>query len=97
MLGIPETGRLDAGLDLNELISTTIMDRYTEDEREMPIKLSILDSFTLPQAAYVTENQAAATMIKKLSRDSSFIRFDERSQKYYAQHFGWLFTRAARK
>ena len=80
--GYLETGRLDAGLDLNELISTTIMDRYTEDEREMLIKLSILDSFTLPQAVYVTENQAAATMIKKLSRDSSFIRFDERSQKY---------------
>ena len=77
-----ETGRLEAGLDLNELINTTIMGRYTEDEKRLLMALATLDSFTLPQAVYVTENRAAPGMIHKLSNDSSFIRFDERSQKY---------------
>ena len=77
-----ETGRLEAGVDLNELINTTILGRYTENEKRLLMFLSTLDSFTLPQAVYVTEDQAAPRMIHKLSRDSSFIRFDERSQKY---------------
>ncbi|MEG3071817.1 MAG: hypothetical protein RQM92_14145 [Candidatus Syntrophopropionicum ammoniitolerans] len=77
-----ETGRLEAGVDLSELINTTIMGRYTENERRLLMALSTLDSFTLRQAVYVTENRAAAGMVQKLSRDSSFIRFDERSQRY---------------
>lgn len=77
-----ETGRLEAGVDLNELINTTIMGRYTENEKRLLIALSTLDSFTLRQAVYVTGNRAAPGIIQKLSRDSSFIRFDERSQKY---------------
>ncbi len=77
-----ETGRLEAGVDLNELINTTIMGRYTKNEKRLLMALATLDSFTLPQAVFVTENGAAPGMIHKLSRDSSFIRFDERSQKY---------------
>jgi LuxR family maltose regulon positive regulatory protein len=77
-----ETGRLEAGLDLNELIHTTIMGRYSEKEKRLLLALSTLDNFTLPQAVYVTENKATPGMIQKLSHDSSFIRFDERSQKY---------------
>jgi LuxR family maltose regulon positive regulatory protein len=77
-----ETGRLEAGLDLHELIHTTIIERYTEKEKRLLMALSTLDRFTLPQAVYVTENRAAPGMIQKLSRDSSFIRFDGRSQKY---------------
>lgn len=77
-----ETGRLEAGVDLHELINTTIMGRYSENEKRLLIALSTLDSFTLQQAVYVTENSAAPGMVQKLSRDSSFIRFNERSQKY---------------
>ncbi|MFX4262444.1 LuxR C-terminal-related transcriptional regulator [Pelotomaculum propionicicum] len=77
-----ETGRLEAGVDLHELINTTVMGRYTENEKRLLMALSTLDSFTLPQVEYITENRAAPGMVQKLSRDSSFIRFDERSQRY---------------
>ncbi len=77
-----ETGRLEVGLDLDELINKTIVERYTEKEKRLLTALTALDSFTLPQAVYVTENRSAPVMIQKLSSDNSFIRFDERSQKY---------------
>ena len=77
-----ETGRLEAGVDLHELLNTTILGRYTEKEKRLLMSLSILDSFTLPQAVYITEDRLAPGIIHKLSRDSSFIPFDERSQRY---------------
>ena len=80
--GYLKTGRLEAGLDLRELISKTIMAHYSGGERSLLMSLAALDSFTLPQAEYVTGNKAAAEIIQKLSRDSSFIRLDAQSGKY---------------
>ncbi len=77
-----KTGRLEAGLGLHELIDITVMSQFTGKEKSLLMSLAILDSFTLPQAEYITDNKAAADMIQKLNRDSSFIRFDERSEKY---------------
>lgn len=77
-----ETGRLETGMDLNELMKTTIIGRYSVNEKRLLMALSILDSFTMPQAVFVTGNRAAPEMIQKLSSDNSFFRFEERSQKY---------------
>lgn len=78
-----DSGRLETGIDLYELINTTILGRYTEKEKRLLMSLSILDSFSISQAVYITKNRLAPGIIHKLSSDSSFIRFDERSQKYY--------------
>lgn len=78
-----DIGRLELGIDLQELINTTVLGRYTEVEIKLLISLSILDSFTLAQAAYITNNRQAPSIIRKLSSDNSFIRFDDKSQKYY--------------
>lgn len=77
-----ETGRLEAGVDLSELIQTTIVERYTKSEKKLLMTLSVLDSFTPSQAVYVTDNRDSPEIIHKLSRDNSFIRYDEPSQKY---------------
>lgn len=77
-----ESGRLEAGADLDELIQSAIVERYTEKEKGLLLALSVLDSFTLPQAIYVAENSGAAEIIQTLCRDNAFIHFDESSQKY---------------
>ena len=77
-----ERGILEAGVDMQELIQATILQRYSEEEKSLLMALSIVDSFTLPQAVYITENKAAGAILQKLSSDNSFFHFDERSQKY---------------
>lgn len=77
-----EIGRLEPGRDVESLIETAVMSRYTDEEVRTLISLSILDNFTLPQAGYVTDDAAAAGIIQRLSRSNSFIRCDERTNIY---------------
>jgi LuxR family transcriptional regulator, maltose regulon positive regulatory protein len=77
-----EQGVLKTGADMNELIETTILKRYSIREKELLMKLSILSSFTPEQVTFITEDEKAAVRIQELSRDNSFLRFDQRSEKY---------------
>ncbi len=77
-----EQGVLKTGVDMYELIETTILSRYSAQEKELLMKLSILSSFTLEQITFITEDESAAVIIQKISRDNSFLRFDQRSEKY---------------
>lgn len=95
--GYLETGRFQVDVDLQELIDSTIVRRYSDAEKKLLMSLAVFDSFTLPQAVYVTENPAVSGIIQKLSRDNSFVYFDERSQKYsmhkiFSSHLRRLFA-----
>jgi LuxR family maltose regulon positive regulatory protein len=76
------TGRLEPGRDIESLIQTAVMSRYTDQETRLLESLCILDSFTLPQALYVTEDATAPGIIQRLSAGNSFIRYDERADNY---------------
>ncbi len=73
-------GRLEPGRDIENLIERAIMPRYSEEERRILMSLCVLDSFTLPQAAYVMEEATAAGFLQRLSDNNSFIRYDERTE-----------------
>lgn len=77
------TGRLEPGRDIESLIQTAIMSRYTDKETRLLETLCILESFTLPQALYVTEDAAAPGIIQRLSAGNSFIRYDERADNFH--------------
>jgi len=78
-----ETGRMEPGHNIESLIETAVMSRYTDKEARYLKYLSVLESFTLPQVSYVTEDPAAAGIIQRLSAGNSFIRYDERSDVYH--------------
>lgn len=78
-----ETGRLETGQNMESLIETAVVSRYTDKEVQLLQYLCILESFTLPQVSYVTEDPAATGIIQRLSANSSFIRYDERSDVYH--------------
>ena len=76
------TGRLESGRDIESLIESAIMSRYTEEESQILKSICILDSFTLQQAVYVTGNAAAAGIIERMSAGNSFLRYDEQLDVY---------------
>ncbi len=76
------TGRLELGQNTENLIELAVMSRYTDEEAHILKSLCIPDSFTLLQAAYLTENPAAPHIIHRLSEGNSFIRYDEQSDNY---------------
>lgn len=78
-----ETGRLEPGQNIESLIETAVMSRYTDKESRLLKYLCILESFTLPLVSYVTEDHTAAGIIQRLSANNSFIRYDERSDFYH--------------
>jgi LuxR family maltose regulon positive regulatory protein len=81
-----ETGKLEPGRNIESLIETAVMSRYTPEETRLLIFLCILDSFTPQQAVYVADDAAAARTIRRLSADNSLIRYDERTETYKLHH-----------
>ena len=77
-----EIGRVETGRSIERLIETGVMKRYSEKEVLVLKALCVLDSFSPEQAAYVTGSLATERIMKKLSYENSFIRFDEQEGVY---------------
>ena len=75
-------GRLEPGYNIETLLETAVMSRYTDTEARLLKFLSILENFTLPQAVHVTGEPAAAKILQGISAGNSLIRFDEHSDTY---------------
>ncbi len=77
-----ETGRISTGQSLERLIETSVMKKYTPTEERILKALCILDSFTPQQAVYVTNEQDAEDILRKISYFNSFIRYDKQEDVY---------------
>jgi LuxR family maltose regulon positive regulatory protein len=81
-----EIGALEPGRNIESLIETAIMSRYTPEEVRLLLSLCILDSFTPGQAVFLTGSPAAAAIMQRLSDHNSLIRYDERTGIYQMHH-----------
>lgn len=77
-----EINRVETGRNLEKLIETAVMCRYSDVEVMILKSLCVLDSISPQQAVYVTGNAEAEWIVKKLSYENSFIRFDEQGCVY---------------
>jgi LuxR family maltose regulon positive regulatory protein len=77
-----EIGKLEPGSNINDLIETAIMSRYTPEEVRLLLSLCIFDSFTPQQAVFLTGDKMAAKTIQRLSYGNSLIRRDEQTETY---------------
>ena len=68
-----------------ELIKTTVYDRFDETTKEIILKLSLVENFTLDQAIYITENKNCSLVIKNLISSNCFIKYN-REAKIYTLH-----------
>lgn len=77
-----ESGKISAGQSLERLIETSVMKRFSPTEERVLKALCILDSFTPQQAVYVTNEQDAEGILRKISYFNSFIRYDKQEDVY---------------
>lgn len=65
-----------------KLIKKTVYDKFDETTKEILLKLSMVENFTLEQAYHITENRKCNMVIKELVLNNCFIKFDRKSKLY---------------
>lgn len=68
--------------DATEIIKTKVYDKFDEETKQILLKLSLVNKFTLEQASYVTRNKRANDIIKELISNNCFIRYHEELKEY---------------
>jgi len=66
----------------SELIKIAVYNKFDETTKQILLKLSILNKFTLEQAIYVTGNKKTKVVIMELLSNNCFIRYDRELEVY---------------
>lgn len=74
---------INCSLSVENLICTVIYEQFTQREKEILLKLSVLDHFTREQAIFVSGSKKAGDVIDKLWNNRCFIHFDKIDGCYY--------------
>ncbi len=82
LLKYAEDKRIEDIKDVTRLIKTAVYDKFNEETQDILLKLSLLDSFTLEGAIYVTENQKAGELIHEIAVKNCFLRYDNKNKVY---------------
>lgn len=61
---------------INQLLKTVIFDMFSEEEKEIIIKLSPLDSFTMEEAIFITELEDCRQKLQKCAESNEFIQYN---------------------
>ena len=65
-----------------ELIKTAVYNKLDETTKQILLKLSTVENFTLEQASYITGDKKSNHVIRVLSSNNCFIRYDNKSKIY---------------
>ncbi len=76
------TGRFADFSDISPLVETAIWNRMSRDERNLLMALSLLDSFTVSQAAIMNDGMALPDTVAELLSLDFFIRYAADRQGY---------------
>lgn len=67
---------------IDELVEKVLFNPYEQAVRSFLLKLSYMDIFTVKQARFVTGEEGAAEILKRLRRENAFVSYDQASQTY---------------
>lgn len=65
-----------------EMIEMALFAPYDRNTQNFLLELSVMEDFTAEQAKYVTNNEKARLILKKLNRENAFIIYDEINKTY---------------
>lgn len=82
MMEIMRTGGFGKDYTLDRLVESAVFSQYDEESQELLLKLSILDSYTMEQAIYITKNKKVALLLWDLCNYNSFLKYDSASGVY---------------
>ena len=80
-----QTGSFDYTADIDHLVETAIWNRLTPEQRTCLVSLSVMDSFTVKQAAIMLGEETLPEHIKDLLKYNDFTRYYPR-EKIYVMH-----------
>jgi len=80
-----QNGSFDYTADIDHLVETAIWNRLTHDQKICLVSLSVMDSFTVRQAAIMIGDETLPDDIKDLLKHNDFIRYYPR-EKIYVMH-----------
>ncbi len=67
---------------IDELVEKTLFNTYDEQIRGFLLKLSLMDIFSARQALFITQEEKAGEILKKLRKENAFVYYDQASQTY---------------
>lgn len=70
-----ETGSFDLTADIEQLVEKAIWNRLTPEEKDFLLLVSVLDSFTMRQAAIMLNQEILPEKIEGLLKNNDFIRY----------------------
>lgn len=91
--GIP-VGRNNA---IDDLVEKVLFNAYDARIQQFLLRLSVMDSFTAQQAAFVTTESRTDEFLKKLCRENAFVVYDEATGTYAIHNMLLDFLRAKQK
>lgn len=86
MINYLESKEINCRLSVEKIIINVILEQFSDEEKEILLKISYLDSFTRKQAIFITGSLRAATVISKLWEDGCFINYNKIERCYYLHH-----------
>lgn len=82
MINYMETDKFEYTSDIELLVENAIIGRLSEDEKNFLICISVLDDFTVKQAAMMLEQEVLPRKIEKFLKNSSFILYSPEKNVY---------------
>ncbi len=82
LLGLENGIPVGMNTSIDELVETVLFNVYEERIKSFLLKLSIMDVFTAKQALFVTEEDKAAEILKRLHKENAFVFYDQAAQTY---------------
>ncbi|MDX9872807.1 MAG: helix-turn-helix transcriptional regulator, partial [Clostridia bacterium] len=82
LLKYAEDKRIEDIRDVTRLMKTAVYDKFDRETQIILLKLSLLDSFTLDGAVFVTGNQRSGELIHEIAANNCFLRYDNKNKVY---------------
>lgn len=82
LLKYAEDKTLDDIREITRLMKSAVYDNFDAGTQQVLLKLSLLDSFTVEGAIFVTENKKAGGLIRQIAANNCFLRYDNKNRTY---------------
>lgn len=86
LLGIKQGISIGRNSAIDDLVEQVLYNAYEPDIQQFLLQLSILDSFTLESALFVTQNSRTEEIIRRLRKENAFVTYDEIRKVYMIHH-----------
>ena len=82
MLGLKQGYPVNETYNINKLVEENLYNTLSDEIREILLKLSVLETFTLEQAVYLLDNKNIYEVLESLINKNAFIEYDYITHTY---------------